>query len=105
MSDGIEEASALQGIGMILWPIYVVLVFVTSILMTLNQKKFRKYLKFDGLFLYMGLYLVNFIFTSFYFRSMPKYLRIGVPTSIMFVCLFMMGRFQIIGLTGTRAAF
>ena len=66
----------------------------------MNQKKFKKTYKIDSLLVFMFVYISNFIITSIYFRSLNKYFRIGLPTILMYIIVYIFGRFQIIGLTG-----
>lgn len=59
----------------------------------MNQKKFKKRFKIDSLIVFMLVYISNFIFTSIYFRSLNKYFRIGLPTILMYIIVYIFGRF------------
>ena len=48
----------------------------------------------------MLIYIGNFVFTTLYFRSVNIYLRVGLPTVLMYLIVYLCGKFQVIGLTG-----
>lgn len=87
-------------VQILLLPLYTMILSLIMIVLCVNSTKLKKKYKIDSLFIYMFIYLANFIIDSLAFAILPYYILQIIHTFLLIFLIYCFSNRQIIGLTG-----
>lgn len=89
-----------SGFLIIISLIYTIFLLIATLLISINSIKLKKKYGIDILFIFMAIYLMNFVIDSMFFPLLPYYLLPITQTILIVIIIVKFSNLQIIGLTG-----